>query len=365
MGIPQKSRYLYFLGHICYTIIQFFNPNLNTIIGYLAVNRRMFTFVAAYLLVAYFYYRDRTFLRSLTRFWMGLAFVLGLYGCFQEWHGFLPFEWKVISMDEGLHLIFIDGRFRKFSLFPDPTSFGIFMAISGLYALVQAVGPYGAWKRILFVAMAAIMFLGMAYSGTRTAYAMIPAGFSIFALMTVTNRQTLLMVFAFIFVGIFILFAPIYGNKTINRIRSTFQGGDDPSMNVRNVNRKRIQPYIYSHPMGGGIATTGVFGEKYDPQHVLAGFPPDSGLLQIALETGWIGLAISMLFYFVILQTTIRRYYHTHNPKQRSYFLGIAVALFALCIAQYSQAAIGPLPTSIIFYALISIIGQKEPKTIN
>src|SRR5205085_4667874 len=122
-----------------------------------------------------------------------------------------------------------------------------------------------------------ILMLGMAYSGTRTTNIMLPAGLCLYALLTITDKKTLVTVFVAILGMAFIFFGPIQ-NGTINRMRTTFDTKDE-SANVRDINRKYIQPYIYSHPLGGGIATAGVLGEKYNPGHPLAGFPPDSGLL--------------------------------------------------------------------------------------
>ena len=75
--------------------------------------------------------------------------------------------------------------------------------------------------------------------------------YGFFAHVGVTGFNIPSMVCALI--GAFVLFAPIYGNGTINRLRSTFQISTDASLQVRDVNRHFIQPYSYSHPIGGGI----------------------------------------------------------------------------------------------------------------
>ncbi|MCP6423416.1 hypothetical protein NL463_29335, partial [Klebsiella pneumoniae] len=65
------------------------------------------------------------------------------------------------------------------------------------------------------------------------------------------------------------------------------------------MNQKRIQPYILSHPIGGGLGATGVWGVRFAPYSFLANFPPDSGYVRVAVELGWIGLGIFCTLMFV------------------------------------------------------------------
>ena len=147
------------------------------------------------------------------------------------------------------------------------------------------------------------MTLGMFYSGTRTTTVILPAGMALYLFMTIRSKTTIITLFASVLIALFVLYVPV-DNPVLNRVRSTFNS-QDASLNVRDVNRHYIQPYIYAHPIGGGIATTGTEGLTYNPNHLLAGFPPDSGLLKAALEMGWIGLALTMFFYLVILYQCI------------------------------------------------------------
>ena len=172
--------------------------------------------------------------------------------------------------------------------------------------------------------------------------------------MTIRNKTTLITVFASAIIAFFILYIPI-DNAVLNRVRSTFNS-QDASLNVRDVNRHYIQPYIYAHPIGGGIATTGSEGLVYNPDHVLAGFPPDSGLLKAALEMGYIGLAFTMFFYLVILYQCIDYYFRLKNPEYKIYVVAIASALFAMIVTQYAQVAIGQIPGAIFFFGTISLI---------
>ena len=352
--IDNPITYVYLI-YTAYIFIQAFNPDMDSMLGWLFIVRKLAGFLMAFFIVLHVF--DLKFLKFFLKFWLCLALLAALYGCYQEWFGFLQFEENWVRQDElRFRLYYIDGHFRKFSFLSDPAAFGILMAISGLLALVMATGPTKMWKRATLIIASIFMFLAMAYSGTRTAYAMIPAGLVIFILMTITHKNTLIFTTFSLVVFATIMFGPIYGNATINRIRSTFQFSEDASLNVRDVNRAMIQPYIYDHPIGGGLATSGVLGLKYNPQHPLAGFPPDSGYLRTALETGWIGLAITCILYFVILYQGVRGYYRGRDPNLKIYYVAIISVVYALVIAQYAQVAIGQLPGALIFYPALAIV---------
>jgi putative inorganic carbon (HCO3(-)) transporter len=167
---------------------------------------------------------------------------------------------------------------------------------------------------------------------------------------------------------LFLIFAPI-DNPTINRMRSTFDSKDE-SLNVRTENRHRIQPYIHTHPFGGGIATSGVNGVRFNPEHPLAGFPPDSGLMALALDTGWIGMALTMLFYLMILYQGIYFYFQMYNEEYKLYILAITCALFSVMVTLFSQDSIGQIPNVFFFYGIIPLFkrmfefDEKERKLV-
>jgi cell division protein FtsW (lipid II flippase) len=201
--------------------------------------------------------------------------------------------------------------------------------------------------------MTVFLALGMLYSGTRTTTIMLPTGIALYSLMTIRNKTTLITLFVSFLVATFLMIAPI-DSPALNRMRSTFNS-EDESLNVRDENRHFIQPYIYDHPLGGGIAASGVEGMRFNPDHPLAGFPPDSGLLKIALDMGWIGLALTVIFYLMILYTGIQYYYRMHNEEYKKYIIAITTSLFSVMVTQYSQVSIGQIPNALFFYGAIAL----------
>jgi len=159
-------------------------------------------------------------------------------------------------------------------------------------------------------------------------------------------------------------------NPNLYRFQTAFKPNNDDSYNLRKRNQKKIQPYIVSHPLGGGLGATGEWGERFAPDSYLAHFPPDSGYIRVAVEDGWIGLLLFCIFMFVIMKTGINNYYKIENPELKAYCLAMTLVIFAYNLANFPQEALVQFPSNILFYleaALINItlrldIALKEEK---
>jgi cell division protein FtsW (lipid II flippase) len=285
------------------------------------------------------------------------AVAAGLYGCIQQWHGLFPFEeYWVHSNPLRLNLIYIFGNYRKFSFFSGPTEFGILMAACSLLFILIGINEKRALNKFILIVGAAIMLLGMSYSGTRTANAMVVGGIGLFILLTIHKRSTKVFAFFAVMAFLFIMYAPIYNNLTLIRFRTSFSASEDASYNVRERNRTAIQPYIYKHPIGGGLGTTGEIGQKYNPGHALAGFPTDSSYLNKSLETGWIGMILTCILYFVTLQYTIQGFFRSQNNHAKTLFAASAAFLFSFYVGEIAQEAVGQFSNMVIYFPLLAMI---------
>jgi len=94
---------------------------------------------------------------------------------------------------------------------------------------------------------------------------------------------------------------------------------------------------------------------RFNPTHYLAGFPPDSGYLKKALETGWIGLIIICVLYFVILKNCIRGYFEADEPDIKILYAACCAFLFSFYIADFAQDAIGQITDTVVYYPIIAI----------
>ncbi len=340
-----------------YTLLQVVNPNAVSVSVSVTIVRKFFNLILI-LYCAIEIFKDTAAIQRFFRIWMMAAFGCALYGCYQEWVGYPAYEYNYIMSDVRLIGLYTlpTGEIRKFSSLSDPRNFGLLMAACALISIVlfmHASRTIG--HKVQYVIYFIFFALAMSYSGTRTAYFMLVMGMFLYVMMTILNRTTLIFTGVAAMGLVFLLYGPIYGNSTINRIRSTFDFEKDASFNVRDLNRHRIQPYIYSHPFGGGLGTTGDNYMAANASHPLAGFPPDSGYLLTALEAGWIGLAIQMTLYFLILLQGVRIFYRT-NTTDRPLVLTAVVCLFSYMVAQYAQVSIGQPPGLFLFYSSIAVI---------
>jgi putative inorganic carbon (HCO3(-)) transporter len=159
-------------------------------------------------------------------------------------------------------------------------------------------------------------------------------------------------------------------DPTLFRFQSAFKPSDDASFNTRAINQKRIQPFIQSHPFGGGLGATGVWGVRFAPNSYLAKFPPDSGYVRVAVELGWVGLFIFCCLMFTVLKVGIDNYFQIRNPELKTYCLCMLLIVFAYNLGNYPQEALVQFPANIYFSLTIAIISvtrildQRERKRL-
>ncbi len=348
-GSPTSiANFFYFI----FFVLEIANPDKPAVMGWVMDFRRELSIMLLFY-VSLEIFTDMGFFRRFMRFWLIIATASAFYGCIQQFVGFLPAEKAFIFMSQEIFLlIYVDGHFRKFSIFPDPTAFGIFMGLSAVFFLSLLSGPFSSRKKITYFLCSVVMIMGMLFSGTRTAYAMIPLGFLIFCVMTLNRRESVYVIVSGALTLAFILFVPLH-NPTLDRVRTLFMGSEDPSMNIRNVHRKQIQPFIHGHPIGAGIATVGVKGKIYNPGGPIAGFPPDSELLSRALEIGYVGLLVFMLKFFLPMIAGVQGYFKARDPEIKSYLIGLVAMFFSVVMSLYSQEI--SLYTS-MFLAILSAL---------
>jgi putative inorganic carbon (hco3(-)) transporter len=347
-----------------YLVIQAFNPEMHSMQGWLIILRGAVAIMIVYF-VSLVITDEEKFIKSFFFAWIFFSTLSAIYACYQEWYKIPDYVLNWIhATEERYRLIHVVGRYRKFSVLSDPSAFGNFMAITALATIILAFKPTTSLKRLLLIICTTFLLLAMGYSGTRTSYAMFLAGLILYILMTINNKRTLLFAVASSLIFAILIFGPIYGNATINRIRSTFNS-EDKSLNVRDTNRESIQGYIYEHPIGGGVMTTGDAGMKYNPDHRLAGFPPDSGLLKTALELGWIGLILELLLYVIALTICIRNFYQSKHNKIKYYYLVICTMLFSVAVGSYAQSIQTQIPLMLVFFPSLAFITRLKEKENN
>jgi len=339
---------------ITYNLIEVINPTAESRMAWLFTVRSVAIVMFTYFIFLY-YITTKKFIRLVLKLWIGLAFFGALYALKQEKIGFFQFEENYLHSSPVIEqLLFIGGMWRKFSIFSDPVAFAYNMVSASLLCIGLITGPLSKVKKIILYLLTAFFIMVMLYSGTRGAFVLIPAALLFLSILKYNKRVLGIMAIAAVFATV-IIFIPT-SNPTLYRFQSAFRPNDDASFNVRKINQKRIQPYILSHPLGGGLGATGMWGVKFAPDSFLAHFPPDSGYVRVAVELGWIGLLIFCILMFTVLMTGINNYYKIRDPELKSYCLACLLIVFALNVGNYPQEALVQFPTNVYFYLVLALI---------
>lgn len=336
---------------IAYNHIQILNPGSSYIIGKLIAIRQSWYTLFGYF-IALYVFDNMNQVKFFFRVIIVISLAAALFGMSQKWIGLFPYErtWLYAS-PERVRLFINTGQLRAWSFLNDPSNFGLLMAASALTCFILATGPYKIKNRILLSLLGVVMILGMMTSGTRTAFVALLAGFAFFGLVNIKNIRVLIISMIALMAFVVAYFGPFYSAPFI-RFRSAFQGSKDPSMNVRLINKDRIRPYLFSHPIGGGPNTTG--GTK-ELSHPLAGFPPDSGSLRIALEYGYIGLLLSMWLYYRTSSRLVSEYFQSKVPEKRNLYMAMLIPMIALCTAELTQITISQKPFDFYFFCYYAL----------
>ena len=339
---------------ILYNFAQAANPQMASILAWVYTIRAIAGVTISYFIFTYHIDSIKMF-RSIINVWLVFTFLAALYAIKQEYWGFFDFEQRALDSDPRLQsLLFIDGHWRKSSIFADPVSFSYNMVVSSIICVVLAFGARSVWKKVLLSCLAILCLNVMLYSGTRAAYVLFPAAMFLFAILKLNKQILIFSVFFFIFFMILVRLPT--SNPNLSRFQSAFRPNNDASYNVRKQNQKLIQPFIQSHPIGGGLGSTGASGVRFSDGTFLSRFPPDSGYVRAAVELGWIGLGLLCTLTFLAIKTGIDNYFKIIDPELKNYCLAMTLILFALAVGNFPQEGILQFPLNVYFYLTIALI---------
>jgi len=348
----------FILAWIGYSLFQVLNPSAASLMAWLYTVRSLAGLLFLYFIASYAFTSKKIIFNSI-KIILGLGLVAGLYGLKQEFMGFSSMELAWVNADPKRYQLIVQwSRMRIFSLFSDPTTYGILSAYMGVMCMIIATGPYNWIKRSILIFTAIVSMLGMAYAGSRTPFVLVPAGIFFYVMMTLNRYVIMATVAGAMMFGV--LMVKSTSNPVIYRMQSAFKPGEDASMQVRIDNQALVQPFIHDHPIGAGLGSTGAWGARFTPDSWLASFAHDSGFVRIAVEAGWLGLILYMAMLFTIMRYGIYYYFRVTDPGIKNMYLAITTAFFILVLASYPQEAIVMLPTSLIFYILLAALVRMK-----
>ena len=346
---------------IIYNCVEYINPVAASQEAWMYTIRTIAIVAFNYFIFVY-YANTKFIIKLIFKLWILLALFAAIYAFKQEHLGFFDFEEQYLHSDPGIELLlFIGGVWRKFSIFSDPVAFAYNMVTVSFLCIGLYSGLKSTFKKIVIALFIAFFLLVMLYSGTRGAFVLVPATLALLAVLKF-SKKVLLMMIVVVGLGAVVILMPT-SNQTLYRFQTAFKPSDDASFNLRKINQKRIQPYIQSHPLGGGLGSTGEWGKRFSPHTYLSNFPPDSGYVRVAVEQGWIGLFLFCCLMATIMVTGVNNYYTIVDPELKSFCLIGVLIVFTLNFGNYPQEALVQFPSNIIFYlgtALITIAKRMD-----
>jgi putative inorganic carbon (hco3(-)) transporter len=339
---------------ICYNFLEVLNPESVSFLAWIFTIRTTAVIILMYFVFVY-QIRDAAYIKLLFKIWIVLATIGALNGIKQEYFGYFSSESSYLYNDPvKVGLLFIDHHMRKFSIFSDPVAFAYNMSAASVLCIALMFGPIKLYKKYILFGLTLLFMFSMLFSGTRGAYPLVPAAMGLLALLNFNKK---VLTFVLIATGVFVvlIFMPT-SNSNIARFQTAFKPSDDPSFNVRKINQARIRPYIQDHPFGGGLGSTGSWGQRFAPNSPLANFPPDSGYVRVAVELGTVGILLLCIVVFTALYCGINNYYLIRDPALKNYCLAATLIVFIYNIGNYPQEAIVQFPSNLIFFLVMAII---------
>jgi hypothetical protein len=344
----------FILAWLVYNLIEVLNPAASSLLAWVYTVRTV-AFLMLMYFVFVFHIRSKDFIKLIFKIWLALELLAAISAFQQENIGFFPFEKAWLNADPlRLSLLFINGHMRKFGIFSDPVVFAYNMVAGSLLCLAFIISRIKVYKKIILGFLMCFFLTVMIYSATRSSYVLMPLGL---VMLTILNFNKKILVFVVISgLMFFVLIKIPTSNPSLARFQSAFRPSKDASFNVRAENQRRIKPYILSHPIGGGLGSVGIWGQRFAPDSYLAKFPPDSGYVRVAVEMGWIGLFLFCLFNFVVLYKGISYYYYIKDPELKTYCLAMILIIFALDFGNFPQQAFVQYPSNILIYLAMAIL---------
>lgn len=263
-------------------------------------------------------------------------------------------RWLYVDGYALTHLL--HGVLRVFSFYSDAGQFGAQQAMMALVCGIIAIGPYPTKTRIGYGLVALITFVGFGISGTRGALAV--PGIGVIVYLVLSKNYRLLLVGA-LTIGLTFYFLKytyaLQGVEQVRRMRTALDSSD-PSLLVRLENQRAFGNYLASRPSGGGIGSSGFWGNRFSPGTFLGEMPTDSYYVKIWAETGLIGICLHMLVFGFFIGKGGYVIWHLRDPQLRQKILAIFAAFIGVLLANYGNNVYSQYPVGIILYIGIPFI---------
>lgn len=333
-----------------YCIAEIFNPEARSLEAWVYAVRGLALYMMLTIPLTLLYANKVQDLDRFIKIVLFLSVAASLWGLKQFFFGADPAEtaWLNEGKNRSTHVLF--GVLRIFSFFSDAGQFGAGIAHSGVIATVISLGPF-SWKTRFIAGICALLFFFlMILSGTRGALIVPVAGMLSYLF---ASRNFKLLVAGLMVLGagfVFLKYTTIaHDSYQVRRMRTALDP-NDASLQVRLSNRVIIRDYLKDKPFGGGIGTSGSWGQRFTPGTLLAETPNDGWYVRIRAETGVVGLYLHVGILIYIGAVGLYRAMRVKDPRLRQKLLALFAGYVGIAVSSYGNPLLGQIPTGIILY---------------
>ncbi len=336
-----------------YALLELVNPEANSRVAWFYAMRGVSLYMILTVPLVFMLWRKPQDVERFLVLWAIFSIIGTLKGMGQKFFGVDP--WEQAWLDAGgavTHILF--GKLRIFSFYTDAGQFGAAQGQAGVVFLILYLtytDKKDRMKRRLFLISGLMGLYGMLISGTRGAIAVPIAGFFLYLILT-KNIKILIIGSMLGLSVLFVLKYTTIGNQNadIRRLRSAFDP-NDPSLQTRLHNQQILKAYLATRPFGGGIGSSGAWGQRFSPNAFLSHVATDSWYVVIWVEQGIVGLYLHLIILFTILgRASYFIMFKLKDPKLTGQMRALASGLLGIMGASYGNAVLGQMPTGIILY---------------
>lgn len=337
------------LSWTAFTVLELFNPEARSKVAWFYAVRAYSIYQVFMVILLLCYLKRKSQVYSYVHLSVIWCVIAAFWGYKQVFIGLDNAEWNwLLSGPIKTHILF--GVLRTFSFLSDAGQFGATMGYGGILCILVALGPISGKKKVLFWIAGLICLYALALSGTRGAL-FVPVGASMAYLVSTKNFKSMIMG-AFVVGGVFFFlnFTTIGNdNYQIRRMRSALDP-EDASLQVRLENQRRFKQYLAARPLGGGIGTSGSWGQRFSPGTFLAETPNDSWYVKVWAETGVIGLTLHLMMLFSVVLYGYYVIFNTRDLIFKQYLMAMHAAYCGIILASYGNPIFGQFPLNIMIY---------------
>ncbi len=334
-----------------YAMFQAVNPEAVSIEAWFYAMRGLALYMWLMIPLLFILFNKPKDLKLFLIIWGILSFLGTMKGLQQVMFGPDPFEQKWLDNGGDLtHILF--GKLRVFSFYSDAGQFGASQGHAGVVFGILALYMKKNFKLKIFFAVVALAGIyGMMISGTRGAIAVPAMGGIMFLILR--KNIPILIAGAIMGLGVFVFFKYTMignNNQQIRRMRTAFDP-NDASLQVRLANQRKLSNYLASRPFGGGIGSTGNWGQRFTPNTFLANTATDSWFVAIWADMGIVGLYLHLfILFFVLITGAYNVMFKIRDDWIKGQIAAITCGMAGIMAASYGNGIFGQFPTCILMY---------------